>query len=156
MPNRFLLVFFVCLTYKLESQSSNMRLNILQRSINQLKDSINANKDNFKHLILFKDSVTVKQLYLDTTNHRAKLELSHIRGACYLWYYQNNSLMILENRVNPKFNYSIYFNNDEPIIFNEGNRRQDLTDLQNFPNIQQAINYGLRALEVFLSPLGYW
>jgi hypothetical protein len=64
--------------------------------------------------------------------------------------------MILENRVNPKFNYSIYFNNDEPIIFNEGNRRQDLTDLQNFPNIQQAINYGLRALEVFLSPLGYW
>lgn len=154
MPVRISILFFLCLTLKLESQNSITGFKSLHKSINQLTDSIDKNKHNFNKFILFKDSQAEKRLYSDTLYHRCLLELSHVNGSRYFWYYQNESLLVLENEFNSKLNYSIYFCNDKPFIFKQGKLIKDLANLQDFPEIQQAIHYGLNALAVLVSPFG--
>ncbi len=138
----------------LKPQFSVKLLKKSQKLSDQLKDSINANKTVFKHLILYSDSTTTKELYLDTLNNKSLLVISNDTKGQYSWYYLHESLQLLECKVNSKQSYLVYFKNAQPILFYRFKRRTDLVDLNNYPELQQAINYGTKALSVFLSPLG--
>lgn len=117
-------------------------------------DSINANKTGFKYLILYSDSTTAKELYLDTLYNKSLLIISNDKKHQYSWYYLHESLQLLECKFNSKQSYLVYFKNSQPILFYRFKRRTDLVDLNNYPELQQAINYGTNALSVFLSSLG--